>query len=274
MNRPASTIVEIGHINVNIPNQATAIAFYVTALGLTRDPEAMTSTGNMWINVGSSQFHLPSRCPTQRHRGTVGLVIPGVISSRDKLLQRLRHAQDALHGTLFLFEEADECVLVQCPYGNRIRLHPPSHQLLGAAALGMAYIEFDVPPGTAKHIGSFYRNVICAAVDVGEGQGSSVRVLCGQHQALIFREVDAALPAYDGYHVMLTLSDFPAIFRRLHDLHLITRGSVHEEEYRFTDIVNADDGRVLFQVEHECRSMQHALYGRRLVNSGVAVDDN
>ena len=29
-------------------------------LGLTRDPYLMTGVGNMWINVGRSQFHLPT----------------------------------------------------------------------------------------------------------------------------------------------------------------------------------------------------------------------
>ncbi len=280
MSRPGSSIVDIGHINVNVPSQDTALAFYVAALGLTRDPEAKTGASNLWINVGDSQFHLPSRLPTQRHRGTVGLVLPGVVSGRDTLLQRLRGAQDALEGSMFSFDESGECVDVRCPWGNRIRLHPPSHQLLGSSALGMAYIEFDVPLGTLQHIGAFYSAVIGAAVVLGSSpslfpgdcaSGSSARVLCGRHQALVFRETTLPLPEYDGYHVMLTLSDFPAIYRRLADMQLITRGSVQEEEYRFTDIVNPADGSVLLQVEHECRSMQHALHGRILVNSGAAL---
>jgi catechol-2,3-dioxygenase len=274
----AGSIMEIGHINLNVPSQDAALTYYVAALGLTRDPEAMTGTGNMWINVGASQFHLPSRQPTQRHRGTVGLVMPCEASGRHRLLQRLQRAQDALRATLFSFDESDECVNVQCPWGNHMRLHPPSQQLLGASTLGMAYIEFNVPPGTAQLIGSFYATVIGAAVAHGDNQpifagvsGSSVRVLCGQYQALIFRETALPLPEFDGYHIQITLSDFPAIYRRLADMRLITRGSVRDEEYRFTDIVNIEDGRVLFQVEHECRSAQHPLHGRHLVNCGAAL---
>ncbi len=274
MSNSTCSIVELGHINLHVPSQDAALVFYVAALGLTRDPEAMLGTGNMWVNVGSSQFHLPSRQPTQRHRGIVGLVLPGVVSGRDKLLQRLRLASDALRGTMFSFDETDEFVDVRCPWGNHIRLHPPSPPLLGPASLGMAYIEFHVPSGSAAHIGRFYRDVLRAAVELGSEQPlcCSVRVMCGPHQALVFRETALPLPEYDGYHIMLTLNDFPAIHRRLADLRLITRGSVLEEEYRFVDIVNVDDGRVLYQVEHECRSTQHALSGRPLVNSGAATE--
>ena len=52
-------IVELGHVNNRIPDQRLATLFYIAGLGLTRDPVLMTSTDNMWVNVGKSQFHLP-----------------------------------------------------------------------------------------------------------------------------------------------------------------------------------------------------------------------
>jgi len=39
-----------------------------------------------------------------------------------------------------------------------------------------------------------------------------------------------------------------------------------EHQYRFKDIVDLDDGKVLFTIEHEVRSTSHPLYGRQLVN--------
>ena len=42
-----------------------------TGLGLTRDPYLMTSVTNMWVNVGRSQFHLPTgkaAGPARPHR--------------------------------------------------------------------------------------------------------------------------------------------------------------------------------------------------------------
>ena len=56
-------IVELGHVNVTVPDQRLATIFYVSGLGLTRDPYLMTGLDNMWINVGRAQFHLPSRAP-------------------------------------------------------------------------------------------------------------------------------------------------------------------------------------------------------------------
>ena len=58
----------------------------VCALGLTRDPYSQTGNDNMWINVGVSQFHLPTAAPSVL-RGTTVIVMPkrsttGAISAR------------------------------------------------------------------------------------------------------------------------------------------------------------------------------------------------
>src|SRR5260370_20705400 len=67
--------VALEHVNVMIPDQVLATAFYASGLGLTRDPYLMTGITNMWINVGRSQFHLPTGKP-QVVSGHVGLVLP------------------------------------------------------------------------------------------------------------------------------------------------------------------------------------------------------
>ena len=77
-------IVEFGHVNVTVPDQSKAISFYITGLGLTRDPFIMAGIENIWVNVGRSQFHLPTR-GTQVLRGTVGLLLPDL----EALLRRL-----------------------------------------------------------------------------------------------------------------------------------------------------------------------------------------
>lgn len=53
-------IVMLEHVNVEIPNQQLASEFYLMGLGLTRDPYLFPGTNNMWVNVGKSQFHLPT----------------------------------------------------------------------------------------------------------------------------------------------------------------------------------------------------------------------
>ena len=78
-------VVELGHVNVTVPDQSKAIAYYLMGLGLTRDPYLMAGLENMWVNVGRGQFHLPSRDTPQVVRGTTALVMPDL----EALLKRL-----------------------------------------------------------------------------------------------------------------------------------------------------------------------------------------
>src|SRR4051812_30465036 len=86
-------IVELGHVNLAVSDQALATCFYVSGLGLTRDPYLMTGLDNMWVNVGRAQFHLPTGTPTVLS-GTLGLVVPDV----GALLPRLEGIQGSLRG--------------------------------------------------------------------------------------------------------------------------------------------------------------------------------
>jgi len=45
-------IVALEHVNVQVPDQSTALLFYVVGLGLTRDPYLTVGLNNMWVNVG------------------------------------------------------------------------------------------------------------------------------------------------------------------------------------------------------------------------------
>ena len=113
-------VVALEHVNVLIPDQQLATLFYVTGLGLTRDPFLNTGAGNMWINVGVSQFHLPNGEP-QVLRGAIGLVN----SDRAALLERLNEVKKPLAGTKFSFRETNDGVETVCPWGNRITCHEP-----------------------------------------------------------------------------------------------------------------------------------------------------
>src|SRR6516225_12061657 len=86
--------IHLEHVNVRVPDQRLASLFYVTGLGLTRDPYLMTSDDNMWVNVGRSQFHLPSG-KAEVLRGHVGLVISG----RNALLAWIASIAEKLRGT-------------------------------------------------------------------------------------------------------------------------------------------------------------------------------
>lgn len=254
-------VVALEHVNVRVPDQRLATVFYVMGLGLTRDPYLMTGIDNMWINIGRSQFHLPTGGPDVL-RGHVGLVLP----EREALLERLVAVKGELDGTQFSFaEHEDSYVEVVSPWGNRFHCFEPDHRF-GRMGLGMPYVEFDVPTGTAAGIARFYREILGAGAEVGEEEGGSVaRCSVGQHQELVYRETDRPLPPYDGHHLQVYLANFSGPHRELE-----ARGLVFEEsdqwQYRFKDLVDLDSGEVLFTIEHEVRSMTHPLYARPLVN--------
>src|ERR1700691_6261158 len=97
--------IHLEHVNVTVPDQHLASLFYVTGLGLTRDPYLMVSDTNMWVNVGRSQFHLPEG-KAQVLRGHTGIVIAG----REALLARLAAVAKKLEGTAFGFSEHNDHV--------------------------------------------------------------------------------------------------------------------------------------------------------------------
>jgi catechol 2,3-dioxygenase-like lactoylglutathione lyase family enzyme len=259
-------IVNLGHVNVRISDQHLATHYYVSALGLTRDPFVNTGARLMWVNVGLSQFHLPSGEPDLL-RGVIGLVVP----DRAALLDRLAQMRQPLQGTRFEFRERNDCVETTCPWGNRINLHAPDEARFGRIVLGMPYIAFDVRPGTAERISRFYREVMGArATKLDNGNdGAQARVQVGEMQYWYFRETDAPERPYDRHHAQVYIADFSGPHRRLRELGLIT-SEVNDHEYRFKDVVDVDTREVLFTVEHEVRSMMHPMYGRPLVNRNPA----
>jgi hypothetical protein len=260
-------IVLLEHVNVTIPDQRLATIFYVSGLGLTRDPYLMTGIDNMWVNVGRSQFHLPSR-GTQVLRGCVGIVLPDLAA----LERRLQNVAPLLAETRFAWERHDGCIEATCPWGNRYRCHAPAPEF-GDTELAIGYVELNVPIGAAPGIARFYRELLGAhaAVDGGRG-GATAIVSTGAAQRLRFRETAQPLPEYDGHHVQVYIADFSGPHRRLAERGLVTEES-SEYQYRFRDIVDPASGKHLFALEHEVRSLTHPLCARPLVNRNPAQNN-
>ena len=251
-------IVHLEHVNLTLPDQLLATRFYITALGLTRDPYLNTGVENMWVNIGRTQFHLPHG-PAQLFRGTVRLVMPG----RNELITRLRQVEQALRGTEFSFDDSNaDRVEVCSPWGNRLECYEPDPARYGATQLGIVELVFDVAVGSTPGIARFYREVFGAPAQSSAGQA---RVQVGVGQWLTFCETGDALPAYDGHHIQIYVADFSGPHRRLHALGLVTEES-NQHQYRFMDIVDPHSGAPCFQVEHEVRSMTHPMFARPLVN--------
>ena len=253
-------IVALEHVNVTIPDQRLATLFYISGLGLTRDPYLITGVTNMWVNIGRSQFHMPTRDP-QVLRGCVGLVMPDI----EGLLRRLDGVRKDLDGTQFGFAQENGHVEATSPWGNRIRVHAPGERF-GRLQLGIPYVEFDVPPGAASGIARFYDEVFGTLTSLGESDGApAARVSVGYQQELVFRETDAPLPEFDGHHIQVYIADFSGPYNRLAERGLISQED-GQHQYRFKDIADLDSGEVLFTIEHEVRSMTHPLFARPLVN--------
>src|SRR5262245_66084839 len=77
-------IIALEHVNLSHDNQQHATLFYLVGLGLTRDPFIMVGLEKMWVNVGRSQFDLPTR-GKQVLRGRIRLVTP----HHEALMKRL-----------------------------------------------------------------------------------------------------------------------------------------------------------------------------------------
>jgi hypothetical protein len=238
--------IHLEHVNVSIPDQRIASLFYGAGLGLTRDPYLMVMDDNMWMNVGRSQFHLPSGKP-QVLRGKTGIVIEG----REDLLKRLATVKPKLADTKFAFTETNDYVEATCPWGNTIRLHEPDAARFGRINLGIPYVEFDVP------------------AEVVNGDGTTAKVTVGKNQNLLFRETDKPLPDYDEHHVQIYVVNFSGPHQRLGERGLVNRED-NQFQYRFRDITDLDTGKHLFTIEHEVRCLTHPMFMRPLVNRNPA----
>ena len=256
--------IHLEHVNIQVPDQRLATLFYVAGLGLTRDPYLMVSDTNMWVNVGKNQFHLPSGA-AQVLRGHTGIVISG----RDALLDRLASVASKLDGTAFAFSEHNHYVEATCPWGNRLRCYEPDAARFGRISLGIPYVEFEVPPGTAKGICAFYPEIMGIQAELEGGDTTVARAKVGKDQYLQFRETDRPQPDYDGHHVQIYITDFSGPYRRLLARDLISQED-NQYQYRFRDIIDPTDGRRLFTVEHEVRSATHPMYMRPLINRNPA----
>ncbi|MCZ6617404.1 MAG: hypothetical protein O7E57_04670 [Gammaproteobacteria bacterium] len=249
------------HVNLTVPDQGVAALFYVTGLGFTRDPYIDFGTFNMWVNAGEQQFHLP-KATAQVFRGHIAIVLPDL----DDLKKRFKFIAKPMADTLFAWEERDDYIAVTCPWGNKIRAYGPGK--FADMDLGIPYIDMQVPPDTTPGIGRFYKQVMgCPIVE----EPGTVRVQMGYNQELIFSETDEPIAAYDGHHIAVYVSSFSGPHGYLAQRQLISEES-NQYQYRFQSIVDPDTGETLTELEHEVRSMSHAMRGRSLVNRNPSVN--
>ena len=242
------------HVNVTVPDQTLATYFYVNGLGFTRDPYIDFGPFNVWINVGSQQFHLPTNKP-QVLRGHTGVVVPDL----DALEKRLTSVSARLKDSKFAFSRSREFISVTCPWGNLIKCYAPGK--FGNMKLGIPYVEFDVPTGSCPGITRFYEKVFNCTTSLRK---TSCEIEVGRGQSLRFRESKKKVD-YDGHHIAIYVVNFSAPHSYLKKKGLITEES-DAHQYRFLTIIDPKSGKKLFDIEHEVRSLHHPMYERFLIN--------
>lgn len=256
-------IVALEHVNAHVADQRLAIVFYVEGLGLTRDPYMNTTDGNMWINAGRNQFHLPTRQRAQIYRGPIGLVVP----SLDVVRRGLKQIEPKLSGTRFSWNDEGDTLSARCPWGNRLRIHQAS-PAFGGMKLGIPYVEFPVVTGAADGIARFYSTALKAPARIEASSGSPAAIVkAGIDQQLIFRETDQPIEEYDGHHLAIYVTDHSGPHGWLVERGILTAES-DQWQYRFEAIVDPESGKELFRIEHEVRSLTHPMFTRQwsLVN--------
>jgi hypothetical protein len=266
--RDGSNIVLLEHVNLGQPDQALATLFHVVGLGLTRDPYLMVGIDNMWINAGATQLHLPTR-PAQRLPGAVHLAVPDLAWVEQSLAALAPRLAGTAFGVARMDGSAGDRLVATCPWGNRYVCHASAPG--DAIRLGITAVEVEVGAGTADGIARFYAEVMgaparCSAA--ADGLASTL-VDIQRHQQLRFVETRTALPAWDGHHIQLYLADAAAVRRRCLALGNVSRDA-GASDWRFIDLVDPRDGRLLHRLEHELRGLDHPLYDRALVNRNPA----
>jgi hypothetical protein len=257
-------IVLLEHVNVQVPDQAVAMMFYIVGMGFTRDPYLNIGLGNMWANVGEQQFHLPTR-PAQAIDGHIGVVVPDL----DALKNRLSAVQEGLAGTRFRWSVEADHLAVTCPWGNRFQCYAAG-PAFGDMALGIPYVEFLVGPGRAAGIARFYDQVMGAPSTIeSDGHGTLGRVQVGRNQSLIFRETEKPVRDYDGHHIAIYVANFSRPYAFLKNRGLVSE-DVQNHQFRFKEVIDPDNDRCVFLVEHEVRSLRHPMFRRFLVNRDPA----
>jgi hypothetical protein len=241
-----------------VPDQSLATLFYIVGLGFTRDPHMNVGLTNMWVNIGDQQFHLPTGNP-QVLRGHTGLAVRDL----EALKTRLATIQADVTGTGFAWSDGGEYVDVSSPWGNQYRCYGPG--TFGSMKLGVPYVEFTVPIGSAASIQRFYDKVLGAPsrleTDAGE---TTARVEVGPNQQLVFREGER-IAEYDGHHIAIYIANFSGPYQFLRERNLITE-DIRNHQFRFRDIVDPKTNQSVFTLEHEVRSSRHPFYRRQLTN--------
>lgn len=300
----AQPLVMIEHVSLNIPEyNDTYRNFWMDTLGCVSDPTAELNkdeagiNGLVWANIGLQQIRMPmgELEPAQVLRGHLGLDFPDT----SKLQKKLKKAKieyrwgRALHRQLGI--AADHLEFTD-PQGNHIRAyeqdkmvvvaklkpvwygpsaylstdHTPEVGLPGGKSVGrgIRYVEFETPKGAAPIICKTYKKHF-RHKELYEEKGMC-EVPIGFHQYLRYKEIEDAVPKYDGHRIGLYINKFIESYKSFKADNLIysnprfpqlkfdtLNDALDHNEFRFKDFVDEKTGEVVYTLEHVIRSLAH-----------------
>jgi len=254
-------------------------------------------TGLRWVNIGLQQFHMPLGEPEDTTQGmlngVVGLAFPDLQELAKRLAEAnvaFEEAQEEKEGRASGLRFCGRALKIQTPTGVHLRLHQASSWCAPESAakfsvaqpggkswgLGMPYIEFLCEPGAAAGIARFYQQTLGIPM---EEAGGACRMLMQTGQFLLFSETQEPIAAYDNHHIAIYIgsienSDISETFSSMY-IQCKNAGMVwnnprfpnmvydsledaqRQGEFRILDMVDPQDGRVVFRLEHEIRSLRH-----------------
>jgi len=198
-------------------------------------------------------------------------------------------------GGITVIEKTPKTVEFLSCYGNRFRISsmaecnyigpkyplPPSTtpSLPGerSEGLGIRYVEYFAPKNSLKGIMDTYERVLGAKIVKFDNE-KKMEVLIGSEsngQFLRFVEKDNVDP-YHGDHLAIYVNDFISMYQRAKNLQVggdvisivwnnpcfsMKYDTLEEverlNEFRFKDFVDLETGEVVYQLEHEIRSLKH-----------------
>jgi len=248
------------HVNYRVPDHYLATIFFIEGLGFTRDPTRMVGVRNMWVNAGHQQFHLPIG-EAAPFAGEVGVTVPKL----KETLRDLKTAGKKLKGSEFCVDREGDTLRVVSPWGHVLRAHEAG-ELSGRLSQAIPYVRFAVPAGSAEAIGRFYQETLgVPAYVLGRGRAKTATVTVGVNQAFHFVDTrDCPLPAHPN-HVAVYIAGYRSIYERLKNQKLLMTPD-REEQFRFAKMADPITGEVVFEFEHEVRSLHHPDYRKPLVN--------
>ena len=150
---------------------------------------------------------------------------------------------------------------------------------------GISYVEFYIPPNKAEKVAEFYECVFDAPTTVIQDPSTDQNVVivgigsideetgrCSQN--LLFRESEMATDIpYDGHHIAFYIghdkNDFEQAFKNVVEAQVlwvnprfsdkVTNLNTAKKwrQFRFKNVTDLKIGKTIFELEHECRSIEH-----------------